>query len=573
MAFSMSATMLALALTCFGHSANGNAFLSKIDETARLTELLNGSTIKQLLLNEVAGFTGKGQKDLDLPEIERALEPMWLALPKNSYGNLDKSQVQYAIHRYFVQRHGWAIDGLDKVGAESNASSAFGGVLRERTSAFLMEVFEEALGTTGLKLHELSIFAATLEHIIHGEVTGRLQAVYTALATPETGLMNEGQVNTAVDAFLMSLIMGENVLKKKGPLDVQFQRLDKMYPGWKLAKQFLRGVQEEVTYSDETSNDIQLNFAQVEDIVEEVSHRFGTYQDHECHHLKDTLLQAEEGNSGRVTLSNFYKKGLEANVLFKENVDYLRQQGALDESKPGEPRVIVPNFILSPGNCLADTGFYSICCINECEGLLSQLERAIAAPEGTPEQIVSTVQTLSSSSVEGPRVLSARLVSQIELVAMRHGGKVPLHSRSLAQWLHVAFPHECPYPHTAAVTSSLTTSEMRANQAGSKLDADARMQYIESVAPVEEEAVQAEEELLSKWSHEEEILYKPVQKPSALWRLASAGMKTMLGLALVACAFAAVTDMVRRSGGMSVKGGRGMSPMFQAEKESHGKLV
>ena len=67
-----------------------------------------------------------------------------------------------------MQRHGWYIDGLERVGAGSGSSSI--GVMRERVSAFLMEVFEEALGTTGLNLHELAMFAATLEHLIHDEV-------------------------------------------------------------------------------------------------------------------------------------------------------------------------------------------------------------------------------------------------------------------------------------------------------------------------------------------------------------------------------------------------------------------
>merc|ERR1719424_1579695 len=488
------------------------------------------------------------------------------------HGNVEGHQVQYAIHRFFVQRHGWHIDGLDRIGNTSGSSASIE-VMRERVSSFLMEVFEEALGTTGLNLHELSIFAATLEHLIHDEVTNRLKDVYQALQQPTDGRMSEADANVAVDAFLMSLVLGQQRLKAPGSLKAKFERLAKVYPSWSNTQLFLREVQKEVTFSEEGADAIELSFAQVEDVVEQVSRRFGSFQDNECRHLKDTLLEAEEGTTGRVTLSDFYKKGLEANVLFKETVDYLRQQGALDESKPGQPRVIVPNFILSPGNCLADTGFYSICCISECEGLLAQLERTIAAPEATPERIVSIVQTLSSSSVQGPRVLSARLVSQIELVAMRHGGKVPLHSRSLAQWLHVAFPHECPYPHAAASVSSLTTSEMREKQASSKLNADERAQYIESVEPVQEEAVQAEEDLLAKWSHEEEILYMPAKQPSALRRRASAGLKTVLGLFLVACAFAAVTDMVRRSRGMSVKGGRsaGMSagsPMWQTEKES-----
>jgi len=569
----MASTTMALAVivTLSGLVQLGscNAFLSKTNETARLSQLLNGSTIKELLLKEVSGAATD-----ELPEIEEALKPMWLALPKNEYGNVEGSQVQYAIHRFFVQRHGWHIDGLDRVGAASGSSSSID-VMRERVSAFLMEVFEEALGSKGLSLHELAMFAATIEHLIHDEVTNRLKDVYQALEKPTSGHMSQVESNVAVDAFVMSLLMGQQKLQAPGSMTSKIERLAKIYPGWTGTQSFLRDVQNEVKdgHSEDGADVSKLSFTQVEEVVEQVSRRFGSFQDNECRHLKDTLLEAEEGTTGRVTLSDFYKKGLEANVLFKETVDYLRQQGALDESKPGQPRVIVPNFILSPGNCLADTGFYSICCISECEGILSQLERTIAAPQATPEKIVSVVQSLSSSSVQGPRVLSPRLVSQIELVAMRHGGVVPLHSRSLAQWLHVAFPHECPFPHTAA-SVTLTTAEMRANQASSKLSADERAKYIESAQPVagQEEAVEAEEDLLAKWSHEEEILYMPAKQPSALWKLASAGLKTILGLGLVACTLAAVADMARRGRGVSVKGGRGMSAAGW-QKEAEGKLV
>merc|ERR1719253_2144370 len=214
--------------------------------------LLNGSTIKQLLLDEVSGATGKGQADLELPLIEEALKPMWLALPKNQYGNVEGSQVQYAIHRFFVQRHGWHIDGLDRIGNTSGSSASIE-VMRERVSSFLMEVFEEALGTTGLNLHELSIFAATLEHLIHDEVTSRLKDVYQALNQDTSASLNKIEVEVAVDAFLMSLVLGQNRLKAPGSLKSKFERFAKVYPGWSSTQTFLRNVQKEYLSGEDIS--------------------------------------------------------------------------------------------------------------------------------------------------------------------------------------------------------------------------------------------------------------------------------------------------------------------------------
>merc|ERR1719456_1749472 len=45
-----------------------------------------------------------------------------------------------------------------------------------------------------------------------------------------------------------------------------------------------------------------------------------------------------------------------------------------------------------------------------------------------------------------PQNLTAQMVSKLFLVAAQHGGQVPLHGRLFSQWLHYAFPYECPYP-------------------------------------------------------------------------------------------------------------------------------
>jgi hypothetical protein len=418
-----------------------------------------------------------------------------------------------------------------------------------------MDVFEEAFGKTGLKQHELSIFAATLEHIIHDEATARLHDVYEALGSSSDSQLSLPQVDLAADAYTMSLIMGQDRLKTPGSIQDKLARLAKAYPGWKDTQLWLREVRKTVAPANA---DDGLSFKQVEDVAEQISQRFGSFQDTECRQLKNTLLQAEDRDTGRVLLSDFYKKGLETNSLFKESVDHLREQGALDESKPGEPRVIVSNFLLSPSNCLADTGLYSVCCMNECEGLLAHLEKTIAAPEATPEKIVEIVSSLSSSSVAAPRTLPARLVSQIELVGMRHGGMVPLHSRSLAQWLHIAFPRECPYPHVASARSTLSTSELKASFQTSKLDVDSREKYIaaaqqqeDTTSEPEQEPVKTEEELLAQWSHEEEILYMPAAQPSFLRRQAGKFAKLVLGLLVVVGAAALLTDVVRRSSGQA----------------------
>merc|ERR1711862_589727 len=78
---------------------------------------------------------------------------------------------------------------------------------------------------------------------------------------------------------------------------------------------------------------------------------------------------------------------------------------------------------------------------------MNELESHLQAPTATPDQIEHLVESLASSTVDAPRKLSHGLVVKLEAIAVRRDGKVPIHGRLFAQWLHYAFPNECPYPH------------------------------------------------------------------------------------------------------------------------------
>merc|ERR1719210_569003 len=161
----------------------------------------------------------------------------------------------------------------------------------------------------------------------------------------------------------------------------------------------------------------------------------------------------EAPGNGRVRLGDFYASALKGEKLhFSEDVEYLRVLGALDESDPSALRVIIPNYLNGPSNCIASSAYYGVCCIDECEALLGHLERRIGTPTGRPAEIVELVAALPSASRPANRTLQASLVGRLGEVAEHHGGRVPLHGRLFAQWLHHAYPRECPYPHLSGTT-------------------------------------------------------------------------------------------------------------------------
>jgi len=370
--------------------------------------------------------------------------------------------------------------------------------------------------------------------------------VYTAVEKPLESSMDLKEAVQALKAFFASMVLKKDLGSYTSVNQVQkdFGFMSVNYPAWAQAETWLTNVLQTTLPGVES-----YDFAQMELAAEQVSMQLGGFLDGECRTMKDTLLEAEERDSGRVQLSKFYQKGMEKGLHFVEKPAYMRQLGALDESLPGEPRVLVANWMSSPSNCLIDTGFYSICCVNECESVMSQLERTIGAPQASPERIASEAAKLSTSTVTAPRTLPENIIARLQTVADRNGGQVPLYGRLFAQWLHFAFPRECPYPHTTGTTNPLTPEDyLTATSEKAVLSASAMNEYISKVAVAEDGEQQGEDDLLTRWSDEEEVLFLPTgthtSAPAKLLRI-------VLALAVLTGVLVAGGDAIKRFGGSS----------------------
>merc|ERR1712146_315348 len=165
--------------------------------------------------------------------------------------------------------------------------------------------------------------------------------------------------------------------------------------------------------------------------------------------------------------------------------------------------VIIPNYVNAESNCVASSKFYSVCCIDECEALLGTLERHIGAPEAAPALIAQLVSGLPSDTVQVPRQLLSTLMDRLSDIASHHGGRVPLHGRLFAQWLHHASPRECPYPHLSGTTSPVLAEEFATVHGH---DAEVTQEEVDEImrkATKLAEVPEKPDEL--PWSHEEEL--------------------------------------------------------------------
>merc|ERR1719159_2237172 len=139
--------------------------------------------------------------------------------------------------------------------------------------------------------------------------------------------------------------------------------------------------------------------------------------------LRSFLSEADHSTTGRLPLVDFYKIGDSTDKFtFLETKEYLRGLGALDESsKVLGPQVLIPNYVYGMSNCLTSTPYYSVCCINACEGLLQQIEMQVAKPSATPAEILDAVHQirtpfLTSTSSDGSEI-SGKLQTRLEEMA------------------------------------------------------------------------------------------------------------------------------------------------------------
>jgi len=357
-----------------------------------------------------------------------------------------------------------------------------------------------------------------------------LEVSFSAHEQPLDSKLDEWAANDLIDTYMMIYIVGKNV-SGMTPASVVREKasISGSYPGWRATQKFARQVQSRVVASKAGDADFaqgELTFQGLSAVVEEIGERYGRWQDAECRDLKSDLLKLEHQGMGRVLLKDFYGAGLKGNWQFSESVDYLRELGALDESMD-QPSVLIPNYVNAHSNCLASSSIYSVCCINECEALLGHLESAIAQPEATAERILEMVSKLPSATEVAPRSLSLDLKQRLDDIASHHDGSVPLHGRLFAQWLHHAYPRECPYPHISGSTNPMTTSKWRENRSVS-----ATRYEMQEVVDLYKDSPATPTSL--PWTHHEELLVNKTTKGSKVRQTSSFSCLRTIGLVIAA---------------------------------------
>jgi len=498
----MAAAMSAIFVMLFVVTVHANTFLGAHPQVEMVA--IPTQEVEQAFLAEFSAFTSN--RDDRIQYLEQELKGLFTVMPKNDQGNLDPSVVRYALHRYFAHKYGWHLRGLEPTGGAWNSSSP-SSMMADRAPSYIQGLVEERMHGRGLGLQELAIFAATLADLIRHEAVGDLESIYSSMQMPESARLPADAIDHVFKMYLMTYIKGAHIQKQTAD---DFRKMEEELVEscivWFEAKSWMKDLRHTIGYTQRSTRNPfvnEYNFGFAADVVQEIGHRFGAFQNRECQALKEQLVDMEHDGSGRVTLTKFYSGIDDRDWPFIESVDYLRNLGALDETDPSRPSVIIPNFLSSPSNCVAPSSFYSVCCIDECESLVSQVENKIGEPSATAVRLADVISRVESETVEAPRNLSSALLGRLEDIAEFHGGHVPLHGRLFAQWMHHAYPRECRFPHVAGTTNPLNMHEF-VQQFG--LDAEASDEEIyrhtvnKTAAPMEVSSP------VLPWTHAEELI-------------------------------------------------------------------
>jgi len=382
-------------------------------------------------LEEVLGRSHREETEHQLHKLEEELNVTFKALAKNDQGAIDAPSARYALHRFFVQRYGWQIKGLETEGGTWDSESPVQ-AMGDRVPEEMRELFEERLGHSGLTLHELAVVAATMDRMLHIDVSRKLHGIYLDEKIPQDSLVNSEYAIEImyfyIAKFFMLLPPGAPaksfgiVRLPRSHHDLLVQSMDKIVPDSPFTRQY--------------SLDL------IAKVLAVFGEQIGHLENRQCQAMKAALVKLEHRpGSGRVRLGDFFQKK-DANFEFGESAEFLRAAGALDESNPEDPKVMIPNYLTSSSNCLSPSDYFEICCFDDCEELMDQIEAKLEAPVALPEEIVSVVSPLSS------RPLPAQLVDLLQQAARHHGGLVPIHGRLFAQWMHQAYPRQCNHPRS-----------------------------------------------------------------------------------------------------------------------------
>lgn len=500
-------------------------FLGKVGATGFLRERPEASVTTQSVRADLDGAlsaalgNGHGVDQTHLLEVQNLLASTFRALPKNAHGRIEAAMLRYAVQRYFSKQYSISVKGLEPTRNALQDQSVGAEILLDQIPNYVEGLLEGRFGQKGFALEDVAGMAVALEHLVLGSSAAPLGKAYALRNLSASIDLNQKQLDDVLEVYVLQWLVGDGAEINAGELVENRPIIEESMPQWSEVTSFARGEVDRYLYARKhrsnpflgDSEKALYSFKDVSNIVQGITSGFGHWWEQECQGIKANLMALDPEATGRVKLSRFYHRAMNGEWRFGESEAYLRELGALDDSSFWHgPRVLIPNYLLAASNCIVASTFYRVCCINECEGLQQRVEDTLKAPVGSAEDVMLAAEKVFREDLRGEE-LSAGLQEKLRQIANTHHGKVPLHGRLFAQWMHYAFPQECPFPHRSGQARARTPMEFGDGYMATAAEKRRHARKINRTVLMPRNASQDESWGMSQWLHEEELLAEYVE--------------------------------------------------------------
>jgi len=472
-------------------------------------------------MSEAMGCGGHSTEE-EVVAIKKDLQPIWRTLPKNGRGDrIERRSLRYLVYRYFNKKSSLLVRGFEPNRLVNQSSWGDEDILSQRVPAFVESVLESNHAQVhGFDFLDAVQMVVTLEQLIFDSESAILEAVYQNQRKHTTRSLSAAGLGQVLQEFMIRWMLNDD---KEGIRMLLANRtlVDEIIPHWDQIDAFVHGqvsaisFQRQQTPASVTANvghnvlSARFSYEDAHQAVGSIRTSFASFWESECAAMKAQLVEMDPLNTGRVPLSKFYGTGLDAEWRFGESEAYLRDLGALDETSSWRGKqVIIPNYIQGASNCIVSAEHYLVCCANECESMIAEIESAIGVPLARVSDILPLVGNMTSQTTvdhDDPPKLEGALVAQLEQIAESHSGMVPLHGRLFAQWLHYAFPHECVFPVKAGTAVALSPDRYGDNFIATKNEM--KLHVTSNMDALNVSGMGREElQWMSQWSPDEELM-------------------------------------------------------------------
>eukprot|EP00927_Polykrikos_kofoidii_P078661 TRINITY_DN75469_c0_g1_i1.p1 TRINITY_DN75469_c0_g1~~TRINITY_DN75469_c0_g1_i1.p1 ORF type:complete len:575 (-),score=86.21 TRINITY_DN75469_c0_g1_i1:116-1738(-) len=408
-----------------------------------------GNAFDNRLSADLVNAIGGEEVPTNIENIEENMWPTFQALPKNMYGRLDLSHVGYAVQRHFAAFSDggsgrrlsglFGSEGLGLAGVSlPRAGSNFGGNNNDTRLTQLLAEVAAALGRSarGFSVGEVARIIAILERHVSHETESRVTQAHESLNSSKSEDVSEQEFVAVVGNYLKASYRDISEVDvadaaRSAVQSVNFHRRHEANP-------FVPGGQERYSFEKVREGaDIAVAF------VSEARNQA-------CAARRAWLQNLSEPGTGRVALGKLYASAgseqMEGPSALRD-LGVVEDDGAVAATLGSSPRLLIADYMLLPTSCPFRGETYSICCVSECADMVQVLEAKVQAPVASPDRVLRIVNEFLHLLSETPRVLPPQLTRQLNRIAKTSGGDIPLHSDAFVEWLHYAFPNECPLRH------------------------------------------------------------------------------------------------------------------------------